>query len=778
LSPPPPDAPQAQAKPLKHPEARVRLTQTSVCQPAHYCKETQTLQQVWASGIAIVDFPSRTLTRPGFCLRLEWDDEFNHQMALSESELSVGDFPDVATAALAQLRSVNGLAAAATAVATSDGDVATATPPTPAPTPTTSTVALSDQQRHCRELSESERQQILLSDNFQAFFARASRVVERALAETETEYFETDGEADAGSDAYDEGAVAGVPACAWSRGRCVTALDWSPHYQELCLAAYAESQQSHPGGDSDGVVCVWNARYRCDSPEFALHCQSPVTSACFATYQRCLIVGGTYSGQLVLWDTRTHRRTPVQRSTLGAQGHTEPDARLCTWSLESLTQPVETCDLMLSAAGHSIRSLAATCLDMLDGNRFVAGTEDAMLRASAAGTASRAAGHDLTGRQPPESNIQAPESNIRVQNRIFSSRTIFQLQIESLQFANQIEYQLQNRNSGFRIEIKLQNRILSLSRYYLRPVLPYLGMRHETAALYTRVSFDRELNSQASPAAVTAHDARKPRAVRCHRSSNRHQRSERLFARFPGHSIRKFYIFKVPENSQFGSLIGQLVAKDKRRRRQWSASTSGQAAELAMISADDADFGDNGRLVYSLLGAADTNSRCRFCDVSLFHLNPQQRLAGASPIATIRFADSRVWQTDVRGRGRRRWLRLDGAGQQSLTVHWTAAQEGEGGEGVSDGQPAGDAGRNRATGRRRQRTAALNDLVVVTVCVGLSFLVLLCVVLAAGVLLATTCRAAGPGGGREFGRTGRPVASEGPDVRPGTDWREGGRNGG
>ncbi|PAA78076.1 hypothetical protein BOX15_Mlig000680g2 [Macrostomum lignano] len=406
LSPPPLDAPQAQAKPLKHLSVS-RLTQTSVCQPAHYCKETQTLQQVCER-----DRDSRLseshVDSPRFLSTLEWDDEFNHQMALSESELSVGDFPDVATAALAQLRSVNGLAAAATAVATSDGDVATATPPTPAPTPTTSTVALSDQQRHCRELSESERQQILLSDNFQAFFARASRVVERALAETEAEYFETDGEADAGSDAYDEGAVAGgssVRVCRtfhddkWSRGRCVTALDWSPHYQELCLAAYAESQQSHPGGDSDGVVCVWNARYRCDSPEFALHCQSPVTSACFATYQRCLIVGGTYSGQLVLWDTRTHRRTPVQRSTLGAQGHTEPcvftrvlgteranflatlssDARLCTWSLESLTQPVETCDLMLSAAGHSIRSLAATCLDMLDGNRFVAGTEDAML---------------------------------------------------------------------------------------------------------------------------------------------------------------------------------------------------------------------------------------------------------------------------------------------------------------------------------------------------------------------------------------------------------------
>ena len=35
-----------------------------------------------------------------------------------------------------------------------------------------------------------------------------------------------------------------------------------------------------------------------------------------------LILGGTYSGQLVLWDNRVHKRTPVQRSPLSAGAHT------------------------------------------------------------------------------------------------------------------------------------------------------------------------------------------------------------------------------------------------------------------------------------------------------------------------------------------------------------------------------------------------------------------------------------------------------------------------
>lgn len=50
--------------------------------------------------------------------------------------------------------------------------------------------------------------------------------------------------------------------------------------------------------------------------------QSPVVSVGFARFHPNLVVGGTYSGQIVLWDNRSHRRTPVQRTPLSAAAHT------------------------------------------------------------------------------------------------------------------------------------------------------------------------------------------------------------------------------------------------------------------------------------------------------------------------------------------------------------------------------------------------------------------------------------------------------------------------
>ena len=61
---------------------------------------------------------------------------------------------------------------------------------------------------------------------------------------------------------------------------------------------------------------------------FAVQCssvvcfQSAVTSACFAKFHPNLVVGGTYSGQIVLWDNRSNKRTPVQRTPLSSAAHT------------------------------------------------------------------------------------------------------------------------------------------------------------------------------------------------------------------------------------------------------------------------------------------------------------------------------------------------------------------------------------------------------------------------------------------------------------------------
>lgn len=106
----------------------------------------------------------------------------------------------------------------------------------------------------------------------------------------------------------------------WSKNRCVTSMDWSTHFPELLLASYHNNEETP--NEPDGVVMVWNTKFKKQTPEDVFHCQSAVMSSCFAKFHPNLILGGTYSGQIVLWDNRVQKRTPIQRSPLNAQAHT------------------------------------------------------------------------------------------------------------------------------------------------------------------------------------------------------------------------------------------------------------------------------------------------------------------------------------------------------------------------------------------------------------------------------------------------------------------------
>lgn len=101
----------------------------------------------------------------------------------------------------------------------------------------------------------------------------------------------------------------------WCGGRAVVDLDWSPVFPELLMAAYS----SPLGGGVDeplskaltgeerpaGVVMIWNLKFPTrGSPEFRFHCNEPVTAAALARFHPNLVIGGTYSGQVVLWDSR------------------------------------------------------------------------------------------------------------------------------------------------------------------------------------------------------------------------------------------------------------------------------------------------------------------------------------------------------------------------------------------------------------------------------------------------------------------------------------------
>ena len=146
-------------------------------------------------------------------------------------------------------------------------------------------------------------------------------------------------------------------------------------------------------------------------------------TAVFAKFHPNLILGGTYSGQIVLWDNRHNKRTPVQRSPLSASAHTHPvysarvvgtqnahnlitistDGKMCSWSLDMLSQPQETLELQHKQS----KAVAVTCLSFPqnDVNNFIVGSEEGTVY-TACRHGSRAGVLDLfEGHQAPVTGI-------------------------------------------------------------------------------------------------------------------------------------------------------------------------------------------------------------------------------------------------------------------------------------------------------------------------------------------------------------------------------------
>ncbi|XP_051865312.1 cytoplasmic dynein 1 intermediate chain 2-like isoform X1 [Pristis pectinata] len=247
------------------------------------------------------------------------------------------------------------------------------------------------------DLTEDEKEKILQSDAFRSFFDQTSRVIEQALTEQVDIFFDysgrnlddKEGEVQAGAKLslnrqfYDEN---------WSKDRVVTCLDWSQQYPELLVASYTNNEDAL--NEPDGVALIWNMKFKKTTPEYIFHCQSKVMSACFAQFHPNLMVGGTYSGQIVLWDNRSNKKTPVQRTPLSAAAHTHPvycvnvvgtqnahnlvsvstDGKLCTWSLDMLSQPQDSIELVHKQS----KAVAVTSMSfpLGDINNFVVGSEE------------------------------------------------------------------------------------------------------------------------------------------------------------------------------------------------------------------------------------------------------------------------------------------------------------------------------------------------------------------------------------------------------------------
>ncbi|KAG2007256.1 dynein intermediate chain [Coprinopsis cinerea AmutBmut pab1-1] len=245
------------------------------------------------------------------------------------------------------------------------------------------------------EMTEEERVRILTAPELLEFIERTSKIVQRALNDNYDHLRDYTLDAESSSDAT-EGRIKRV--CEFfderlGKNRSVTDIDWSPKYPELSVASYNKNGSAL--NEPDGIVAVWNL-HLLERPEFVFHSQSDVLAVTFSPFHPNLIFGGTYSGQILLWDTRS-KHLPVLKTPLSATGHTHPvyalrvvgtqnahtlvtcssDGTVCTWLVNMLAQPQETLELL--QPGHSkTNEVAITTLDFPanETSTFWVGTEE------------------------------------------------------------------------------------------------------------------------------------------------------------------------------------------------------------------------------------------------------------------------------------------------------------------------------------------------------------------------------------------------------------------
>lgn len=267
------------------------------------------------------------------------------------------------------------------------------------------------------ELLEEDREKLLKSSVLEDFMNRASRTVERALGESDlfmdyatlgdtalTGDRDLAGESVRQLQTYEDNR--------WSRHRSVLDLRAHSTFQDIFLAAYGQRVDAS-SNDPDGCALIWNVTMT-QRPESYFVCQSRVCTAMFDPYRPHCVIGGTFTGAIVVWDARAKTR-PVQRTPLSSKSHHHPvysmelvgtqhahnlitvdnDGRLCLWSMAMLIQPTETIELKKPSKDTSY-----LCIGFADGenNSFLGGTDNgsifaAQIHGSKAGTVATYQGH-------------------------------------------------------------------------------------------------------------------------------------------------------------------------------------------------------------------------------------------------------------------------------------------------------------------------------------------------------------------------------------------------
>ncbi len=277
-------------------------------------------------------------------------------------------------------------------------------------------VSSSAQPRHpLRTLTSDEAHAVTSSDDFISFLERSTKVIERALdddydllVDYSTSHDHEDGVSDEerfpnsrssrGSYAIQETQQFFDPN--QSRKRQISDLQFSPHFPELLLSSHTKNPAA--ANDPSGLIMLWNV-HAPSRPEYTFHSQgADILSARFSPFHPNYIIGGCYTGQVCLWDTRAISRsggapvlkTPQSGSNLG---HNHPiysisivgtpnahniltastDGVVCSWSVNMLTQPQEYLELATPSPAKT-EDLAPTCMTFptSDPTFFVIGTEE------------------------------------------------------------------------------------------------------------------------------------------------------------------------------------------------------------------------------------------------------------------------------------------------------------------------------------------------------------------------------------------------------------------
>ena len=194
-----------------------------------------------------------------------------------------------------------------------------------------------------------------------------------------------------------------------SSGRIVTSLDWSPNQNDLFLASFSGTEDFT---QQSGLIQLWSLANR-KVPDYVINYQTEITSAIFYKDNPNLVIGGSMTGQILLWDVKSGRAVPEQKSPLGigTKDDKDRDTRdgknlhkfpvhclaivgkdknlisistdgvLCEWTLSNLSRPINKYDIRLYKNDEQIDNLneigplcIGTCQNK-NSNEFIIGCD-------------------------------------------------------------------------------------------------------------------------------------------------------------------------------------------------------------------------------------------------------------------------------------------------------------------------------------------------------------------------------------------------------------------